>query len=106
MLTGEDIKRLTCGTFGTCVSALGINATSITDTESIVSIVCTIIGLCITIITCLVIPLYKWFHKSKSDGKITSKEVEEGMETLKDGLKSIKDELEHLKGDEDNGNKY
>ena len=38
-------------------------------------------------------------------GKITSKEVEEGMETLKDGLKSIKDELEHLKGDEDNGNK-
>ena len=100
MFTGEDIKRLTCGTFGTCVSALGINATSITDTESIVSIVCTIIGLCITIITCLIIPLYKWLRKSKADGKISSKELEEGMETLKDGLDTIKDELKQLKGDE------
>ena len=100
MLTGEDIKKLTCGTIGTCMSALGINATSITDTESIVSIVCTIIGLCITIITCLVIPLYKWLRKSKADGKISSKELEEGMETLKDGLNTIKDELEQLKGDE------
>ena len=100
MLTGEDIKRLTCGTFGTCVSALGINATSITDTESIVSIVCTIIGLIITIITCLIIPAVKWYRKSKADGKISSKELEEGMETLKDGLNTIKDELEQLKGDE------
>ena len=100
MLTGEDIKRLTCGTFGTCVSALGINATSITDTESIVSIVCTIIGLIITIITCLIIPAVKWYRKSKADGKISSKELEEGIETLKDGLNTIKDELEQLKGDE------
>lgn len=100
MLTGEDIKRLTCGTFGTCVSALGINVTNIADTESIVSIVCTIIGLIITIITCLIIPIVKWHRKSKADGKISSKELEEGMETLKDGLNTIKDELEQLKGDE------
>jgi len=82
------------------VSALGINVTNIADTESIVSIVCTIIGLIITIITCLIIPIVKWHRKSKADGKISSKELEEGMETLKDGLNTIKDELEQLKGDE------
>lgn len=105
MLTCEDIKKLTCGTIGTCMSAMGINTSSWADTESIVSIVCTIAGLCITIISCLIIPGIRWYRKSKKDGKISADEIEEGMETLKDGLESIKDELEHLKGDDDNGNK-
>ena len=60
------------------------------DMENIVSIVCCIVGLLITIVTCVVIPLWKKINEAKSDGKITPDELQEITDTLKDGIDKIK----------------
>lgn len=60
------------------------------DMENIVSIVCCIVGLLITIVTCVVIPLWKKISKAKEDGKITPDELQEITDTLKDGIDKIK----------------
>lgn len=52
-------KSLIGGTIGSCISALGINVSDLQSIESIVAIVCTALGLAITIITSLVIPLIR-----------------------------------------------
>lgn len=60
------------------------------DMENIVSIVCCIAGLLITIVTCVIVPLWKKIAKAKEDGKITPDELQEITDTLKDGLDKIK----------------
>ena len=87
-------ESLVGGTVGTMISALAINVDNLRSIESIVAIVCTSLGLLITIITSLIIPLCKWYAKSKKDGKISADEVVDGVETLKDGLTDLKDKLE------------
>ena len=62
------------------------------DMENIVSIVCCIAGLIITIITCVVVPVWKKIAKAKSDGTITPDELQEITDTLKDGIENIKKE--------------
>lgn len=101
-----DNKNLIGGTVGTMISALSINVDNLRSIESIVAIICTSIGLLITIISSVVIPLIKWYKNAKKDGKIDAGEILEGTETLKDGLKDIKDNLEELTDkEEDNKNK-
>lgn len=87
-------ESLVGGTVGTMISALSINVDNLRSIESIVAIVCTSLGLLITIITSLIIPLCKWYARSKKDGKISADEVVDGVETLKDGLQNLKDKLE------------
>lgn len=87
-------ESLVGGTVGTMISALAINVDNLRSIESIVAIVCTSLGLLITIITSLIIPLCKWYARSKKDGKISADEVVDGVETLKDGLQNLKDNLE------------
>ena len=87
-------ESLVGGTVGTMISALAINVDNLRSIESIVAIVCTSLGLLITIITSLIIPLCKWYARSKKDGKISADEVVDGVETLKDGLTDLKDKLE------------
>ena len=87
-------ESLVGGTVGTMISALAINVDNLRSIESIVAIVCTSLGLLITIITSLIIPLCKWYARSKKDGKISADEVVNGVETLKDGLQNLKDKLE------------
>ena len=94
-------ESLVGGTVGTMISALAINVDNLRSIESIVAIVCTSLGLLITIITSLIIPLVKWYARSKKDGKISADEVVDGMETLKDGLKDIQDKLEDKEHKED-----
>ena len=94
-------ESLVGGTVGTMISALAINVDNLRSIESIVAIVCTSLGLLITIITSLSIPLYKWYAKSKKDGKISADEVVDGVETLKDGLQNLKDKLEEEHKEED-----
>ena len=60
------------------------------DKENIVSIVCCIVGLLITIVTCVIVPLWKKISKAKEDGKITPDELQEITDTLKDGIEQIK----------------
>ena len=94
-------ESLVGGTVGTMISALAINVDNLRSIESIVAIVCTSLGLLITIITSLIIPLCKWYARSKKDGKISADEVVDGVETLKDGLQNIKDKLDEEHKEED-----
>ena len=94
-------ESLVGGTVGTMISALAINVDNLRSIESIVAIVCTSLGLLITIITSLIIPLCKWYARSKKDGKISADEVVDGVETLRDGLQNLKDKLEEEHKEED-----
>ena len=62
------------------------------DMENIVSIVCCILGFLITLVTCVIVPLWKKISEAKSDGKITPDELQEITDTLKDGIDNIKKE--------------
>ena len=62
------------------------------DMENIVSIVCCILGFLITLITCVIVPVWKKILDAKKDGKITPDELQEITDTLKDGIDDIKKE--------------
>lgn len=73
---------------GNVMSFLGITM-STTDLSQIISIVCTVIGTIITIISALVIPIWKSIRKAKEDGKITPEEMQDIIDTTKEGLDKI-----------------
>ena len=76
-----------CGAIiGNAVTAAGW----LQDMENIVSIVCCIAGLLITVVTCVIVPLWKKMQSAKEDGKITPDELQDIAGTLKDGLDNIK----------------
>ena len=60
------------------------------DMENIVSIVCCIVGLVITVITCVIVPVWKKIAEAKKDGKITPDELGEIADTLQEGIDKIK----------------
>ena len=60
------------------------------DMENIVSIVCCIAGLLITVVTCVIVPLWKKMQSAKEDGKLTPDELQDIADTLKDGIDQIK----------------
>ena len=60
------------------------------DMENIVSIVCCIAGFLITLVTCVIVPLWKKIEEAKKDGEITPDELQEITDTLKDDLEQIK----------------
>lgn len=62
------------------------------DMENIVSIVCCILGLLITLVTCVIVPVWHKIKEAKSDGKITPDELQEITDTLKEGIDKIKKE--------------
>lgn len=98
MVNSDTLKRTICGSIGTGLSATALsNIEDIQSLDGIISIVCTVLGLFITIISCVVIPLIKWWKKSKEDGKISADEIIEGAETLQKGTEEIKKSLENLK---------
>lgn len=86
-MTNENIWKGAGGLFGTMLSAMGISSTQ--DIESIISIVCTIIGLLITITSCVIIPVAKKILQAKNDGKITPDEATDILDTLDKGLKDL-----------------
>lgn len=58
--------------------------------ENIVSIVCCILGFLITLVTCVIVPLWKKINEAKEDGEITPDELQEMTDALKDGIDQIK----------------
>lgn len=62
------------------------------DMENIVSIVCCILGFLITLVTCVIVPVWKKIADARKDGKITPDELQEITDTLKDGIDNIKKE--------------
>lgn len=101
VMNSREITKLSCGAFGTILSSLGLNSTQ--EVESITSIVCTILGLLITITSCIVIPLVKKIILAKKDGKITADEVNDIIDTLDEGLNKVHDALPKDKEDDDQG---
>lgn len=82
----ENIKSGVIGLTGSLISLAGINMGEI---ESIVSIVCGIVGLFITIMGVIVIPVWKKIRDAKKDGKIEPEEVEDIVNALKNGMDKI-----------------
>ena len=75
---------------GTGVSAVG-TATQTNGTLQTISLIITIAGGILTIITTLVIPMWKWWKKAKADGKITNEEIDEAKDIVNNGLDNLKD---------------
>ena len=88
----QEDGKLIGGLFGTAISAVGAGL-SVTDLQAIVSMIATVIGLLITIMTGVVIPVIKKWKKAKEDGKVTVDEAIDMIETAKDGLDKAKEEI-------------
>ena len=87
-----DDGKLIGGMFGTAISAVGAGL-SVTDLQAIISIIATVIGLMITIMTGVVIPVIKKYKKAKEDGKVTIDETIDMIETAAGGLDKAKEEI-------------
>ena len=88
----QEDGKLIGGMFGTAISAVGAGL-SVTELQAIVSIIATVIGLLITIMTGVVIPVLKKLKKAKEDGKVTVDEAIDMIETAADGLGKAKEEI-------------
>ena len=64
----KNLSNAIVGTFGSLISAVGISISSET-LDHIVSMICAVIGLLITTITCLVITIIKQDKKARKDSK-------------------------------------
>ena len=90
--------KLTGGICGSILSGIGAGL-SLEEIQTILSIICTCLGVIITLVSCVIIPLWKWWKKSKEDGKITKEELEEGKEIINNGINSVKDAVDKSKKD-------
>ena len=99
-MTNDNVWKGAGGLFGTMLSAMGISSTQ--DIESITSIVCTIIGLLITITSCVIIPVAKKILSAKKDGKITPDEATDILDTLDKGMKDLDPKKKEEEKKEDN----
>lgn len=84
----SETEKLLGALIGNAVSTAGW----LQDMENIVSIVCCIAGLIITLITCVIVPVWKKIAEAKKDGVITPDELDEIADTLQDGIDSINKE--------------
>lgn len=84
----NETEKLLGALIGNAVSTAGW----LQDMENIVSIVCCIAGLIITLITCVIVPVWKKIAEAKKDGVITPDELDEIADTLQNGIDSINKE--------------
>ena len=84
----SESEKLLGALIGNVVSTAGW----LQDMENIVSIVCCIAGLIITLITCVIVPVWKKIADAKKDGVITPDELDGIADALQDGLDQIKKE--------------
>ena len=84
----SESEKLLGALIGNAVSTAGW----LQDMENIVSIVCCIAGLIITLITCVIVPVWKKIADAKKDGVLTPDELDEIANTLQDGLDKINKE--------------
>lgn len=87
------MKRIFGSIVGNVLSLCGVvlSEQTLENIEHVMSIVCMVIGIAITIITAVIVPLIKWWKKAKEDGKITKDELQEGIDIAKGGIDSVKD---------------
>ena len=92
----KPIKELLAGLFGTGSCAIG-TALQTNEVLQTISLIITILG---GIVTLIVIPLLNWLRKAKEDGKVTTDELIDGANTLKEGLDNLDNSLKGEKKDE------
>jgi len=85
----DYLSQLTGGIAGTVVSFSGL---TLEQADHIVSLVCGILGIAITVFTCIVIPVWKKVRNALRDKRITPDEAQDIADTLKDGLDKLKEE--------------
>ena len=84
----KNLSNGLVGIIGSFISAVGVSISSET-LDHIVSMICAIVGLLITTITCLIIPLIKWYKNARKDGKIDVEELDDLSHILQDGKNEI-----------------
>ena len=74
------MKKLVGSVVGNVLSIFGVSLadSQLDKLESITSIVCSIVGVSITILFAVIIPAIKWWKNAKKDGKIDEEEKKEG----------------------------
>lgn len=86
----DNVKSFIGGVSGSAVSFLGL---SLEDADHIVGIVCGVVGLIITIISTVIVPLLRRIKKAKADGKITLDEVADIIENTTEDIKKVNDNI-------------
>lgn len=84
-------NELIAGTLATGLSATG-TALQTNELLQTISLIITILG---AIISMIVLPILSWYKNAKKDGKITTDEIKEGIDTLQEGLEGVKNTLDN-----------
>ena len=90
------MKKSLASMIGNTLSVVGVALTpqELENIEHITAIICMIVGLLITIVCSIIIPLIKWWKNAKKDGKIDKEEIKDGIGIIKNGVEDIKEQLE------------
>lgn len=91
-MNDSNVQVPITSTIGVLLSYLGYNL-SITEIQSILSLVSTIVGIVITITSAVIIPVYKKIKKAKEDKHITTDELEDIIDTAKKGIDEVNKEI-------------
>lgn len=83
-----DLKRIIGGVIGNIISFTGLSM-STEDLANITSMIVSIVGLTITIVSVVIIPLIRWWKEAKKDGKIDSKEIKDATDIIQNGIDTI-----------------
>lgn len=101
-MDANNTNALVGGLTGTLISAFGATI-SITQLQAIFSLIATVLGLLITLISGVIIPLIKHFRQAKQDGKITNDELDIIKQDLDNGLNILnKFNEEQMKKEKEN----
>ena len=82
-------NELIAGGVGTGLGVLG-TATQLNEVLQTISLIITILG---ALVSFVVVPLLSWYRNAKKDGKITTDELKDAGEALKDGLDKTKQSI-------------
>ena len=71
------MRKMLSAIVGNILSICGVALTEpqLQNLEHIMSIICMVLGLLITIVSVVIIPLIKWWKEAKKDGKIDEEEA-------------------------------
>lgn len=86
-------NKLLGGLIGTTVS---VSSGMLANISVIVSIIGGVLGILITIVTNVVIPLIQKYKAAKKDGKITTEEIEDMLDTIKTNVPEVVDKINDL----------
>lgn len=100
----SKLNQLASGLLGCIISLTGTTELAtgwIDSVEKITSIVCSAIGLLITIIGVVIIPVIAKIRDAKKDGVVTEEEKDAILKTLDDGIKKVSAKTNSTTGKED-----